>query len=84
MTLVNAGGNMCKKCFNAYDRCTKQIETLQQALSNAAEVLQASLSHLQQSEVQPLPPPPKRVAVAAVVAPSTSASPEVSVNIHVK
>ena len=78
MTLVN-GGNMCRKCFSAYDRCTKQMETLKQSVSKAAEVLREHLPQLEPNQVPPVPPAPKRVAVSVG---SSSVSLEVSVNIH--
>ena len=56
--------------------CTQKCPALPLVLVAGEDWRQVSLSYLQQSEVQPLPPPPKKVAVVAVVAPSTSASPE--------
>lgn len=34
MALVNGEGKMCMKCFSAYDRFTKQLQTLKKSLSN--------------------------------------------------
>ena len=75
-TLVNAGGNMCRKCFSAYERCTKQIENLKQSLSTSASVLRERISQLENREVRVVAPAPKRLAVEVA---SSSASPEVSV-----
>ena len=64
---------MCKKCFAAYDRCTKQMHTLKASLAKAVEVLLDDMG----LDCDPAPPPPKRAAVS--LGPS-SASPDVTVN----
>ena len=63
INLVDRGGKMCRKCFSAYDRCTKLMETLRTIFSKAAELLQDSCSGLENPTISLVPPAPKRVAI---------------------
>ena len=69
---------MCRKCFTAYDRCTKQIGTLRASIAKVADVIDdGSESDNSENGAAMLPPLPKRVAVC--LDPST-VSPDVTVN----
>lgn len=79
--LVKAGARMCRKCFTAYERCTKLMSVLQKSIANVVSSMQGDSSESDESddhcEPPTQPPPPKRLAISA--GPS-NASPDVTVN----
>lgn len=75
--LVEVGARMCRKCFTAYERCTKQITSLRKSISKVVVLLNDnSESDDSDSSAETRPPPPKRLAIH--VGPS-NASPDVTV-----
>ena len=76
MQLVHSGAKMCRKCFTAYDRCTKQLSSLRASLGKLAQKIHNESDNSENGAAM-LIPPPKGVAVC--FGPST-ASPDVTVN----
>ena len=75
--LVRAGAKLCRKFFNAYEKCTKLIDTLRASIAKVEDMLELHEADTEsENNTVMLPPPPKRVAVC--VGPS-GASPEVTV-----
>ena len=75
-TIVTAGGKMCRKCFNSYERCAKLISTLKSNAETAAEVLALSVE-CNNDQSSFTAPAPKRIAVSA--SGGASSSPDVLV-----
>ena len=73
--LVEAGARMCRKCFTAYERCTKQISLLRNSISKVVAMF-SDTPESDDSNSGARPPPPKRLAIS--VGPS-KASPDVTV-----
>ena len=67
---------MCRKCFSAYERCTKIMHTLKQDVAKVHDVTHANMST---DNAFLTPPTPKKLAVSAG---TSSSSPDVSISIY--
>lgn len=74
--LVEAGARMGRKCFTAYERCTKQITSLRKSISKVVVLLNDNSESEDSDSSAETRPPPKRLAIH--VGPS-NASPDVMV-----
>ena len=72
------GGKICRKCFSAYERCTKIMHALKHDVAKALDVIHANMST---ENAFLAPPAPKKLAVSAG---TSSSSPDVSVNTQLK
>ena len=68
------GRKICRKCFSAYERCTKIMHALKQDVAKALDVIHANMST---DNTFLAPPAPKKLEVSAG---TSSSSPDVSVN----
>ena len=66
MQLIQSGSKMCRRCFNAYEKCTKLINSLRASIAkvHVADVIgkEAEPDNSKNAAAM-LPPPPKRIAI---------------------